>query len=59
MSNPGKSPMNPAAEPADIQDSPRQDPRLPPGQIVTDKWPVLHYGSVPAADLTRQAFSPN
>jgi DMSO/TMAO reductase YedYZ molybdopterin-dependent catalytic subunit len=22
--------------------------RLPPGQIVTRKWPVLHYGTVPA-----------
>jgi DMSO/TMAO reductase YedYZ molybdopterin-dependent catalytic subunit len=21
--------------------------RLPPGQVLTDKWPVLHYGSVP------------
>src|SRR5690242_4868741 len=21
--------------------------RLPPGQYVTEKWPVLHYGSVP------------
>jgi DMSO/TMAO reductase YedYZ molybdopterin-dependent catalytic subunit len=24
--------------------------RLPPGQYVTDKWPVLHYGSVPKFD---------
>ena len=22
-------------------------PRLPPGQILTQKWPVLHYGQVP------------
>ncbi|MBD0320203.1 MAG: molybdopterin-dependent oxidoreductase, partial [Gemmatimonadetes bacterium] len=21
--------------------------RLPPGQFLTEKWPVLHYGSVP------------
>jgi DMSO/TMAO reductase YedYZ molybdopterin-dependent catalytic subunit len=27
-------------------DTQRQN-RLPPGQILTDKWPVLHYGSVP------------
>jgi len=27
--------------------------RLPPGQSVTDRFPVLHYGSVPAIDLTR------
>lgn len=30
---------------------PKLDPqtaaRLPPGQYVTDKWPVLHYGGVP------------
>lgn len=25
-------------------------PRLPPGQIVTQKWPVLHYGTVPMVD---------
>jgi len=27
--------------------------RLPPGQIVTQKWPVLHYGTVPKVDTTR------
>ncbi len=25
--------------------------RLPPGQYLTDKWPVLHAGSVPAVDI--------
>jgi DMSO/TMAO reductase YedYZ molybdopterin-dependent catalytic subunit len=30
--------------------------RLPPGQIVTKKWPVLHYGTVPSVDLTRWRF---
>jgi DMSO/TMAO reductase YedYZ molybdopterin-dependent catalytic subunit len=25
--------------------------RLPPGQYLTEKWPVLHAGSVPAIDL--------
>jgi len=25
--------------------------RLPPGQYLTDKWPVLHAGSVPEVDL--------
>src|SRR5687767_13383280 len=24
--------------------------RLPPGQYLTEKWPVLHYGSVPRFD---------
>jgi len=43
--------MNPESKPADIVESPRQDPRLPPGQVKTDKWPVLHYGSVPRVDL--------
>jgi DMSO/TMAO reductase YedYZ molybdopterin-dependent catalytic subunit len=36
---------------ADITDSPTREPRLPPGQIRTDKWPVLHYGNVPEVDL--------
>jgi DMSO/TMAO reductase YedYZ molybdopterin-dependent catalytic subunit len=30
--------------------------RLPPGQIVTRKWPVLHYGSVPRVDLATWRF---
>lgn len=30
--------------------------RLPPGQIVTRKWPVLHYGTVPAVDLETWRF---
>ena len=25
--------------------------RLPPGQYLTEKWPVLHAGTVPATDL--------
>jgi DMSO/TMAO reductase YedYZ molybdopterin-dependent catalytic subunit len=44
--------MNSEVRPADIVDSPKQEPRLPPGQIKTDKWPVLHYGSVPRVELT-------
>jgi DMSO/TMAO reductase YedYZ molybdopterin-dependent catalytic subunit len=27
--------------------------RVPPGQYLTEKFPVLHYGSVPRADLAR------
>jgi DMSO/TMAO reductase YedYZ molybdopterin-dependent catalytic subunit len=30
--------------------------RLPPGQYLTEKWPVLHAGSVPATDLTTWDF---
>lgn len=44
--------MNSESRPADIVESPRQEPRLPPGQVRTDKWPVLHYGSVPLVDLS-------
>jgi DMSO/TMAO reductase YedYZ molybdopterin-dependent catalytic subunit len=32
-------------------------PRLPPGQIVTRKWPVLHYGTVPTVDLSTWRFT--
>ena len=48
--------MNPPRNPADIHESPRQEPRLPPGQILTDKWPVLNYGAVPKVDLARWDF---
>ncbi len=30
--------------------------RTPPGQYLTEKFPVLHYGSVPATDLARWDF---
>lgn len=30
--------------------------RLPPGQYETEKWPVLHYGSVPRFDPARWDF---
>ena len=30
--------------------------RLPPGQSLTLKWPVLHYGSVPRFDPVRWNF---
>jgi DMSO/TMAO reductase YedYZ molybdopterin-dependent catalytic subunit len=30
--------------------------RLPPGQYLTDKWPVLHYGGVPKVDLATWDF---
>ena len=30
--------------------------RLPPGQSLTLKWPVLHYGSVPQFDAERWDF---
>jgi DMSO/TMAO reductase YedYZ molybdopterin-dependent catalytic subunit len=30
--------------------------RVPPGQVVTQKWPVLHYGGVPRVDLATWDF---
>src|SRR5712691_11336260 len=30
--------------------------RIPPGQVQTQIWPVLHYGSVPRADLQTWDF---
>lgn len=33
--------------------------RLPPGQALTEKWPVLHYGDVPRFDPTRWDFRVN
>ncbi len=39
-----------------VPDSPGND-RVPPGQFVTEKFPVLHYGSVPTyKDLTTWDF---
>ena len=31
--------------------------RLPPGQVVTRKWPVLHYSSVPSVKLAAWRFA--
>ena len=36
--------------------SDEQQRRVPPGQYVTEKWPVLHYGSVPRTDLATWDF---
>ncbi len=30
--------------------------RLPPGQVLTAKWPVLHYGLVPSVDIKAWTF---
>src|SRR4026207_2061077 len=34
-----------------------ENPRVPPGQIVTTKWPVLHYGDIPEVDTNKWTFS--
>lgn len=31
--------------------------RIPPGQRATERWPVLHSGSVPAVDISRWTFT--
>ena len=31
--------------------------RLPPGQYLTEKWPVLHYGNGPRVDLATWSFT--
>ena len=33
--------------------------RLPPGQYLTEKWPVLHYGGVPRVDLATWTLTLN
>jgi DMSO/TMAO reductase YedYZ molybdopterin-dependent catalytic subunit len=30
--------------------------RVPPGQVLTKKWPVLHAGSIPRVDLKKWSF---
>jgi DMSO/TMAO reductase YedYZ molybdopterin-dependent catalytic subunit len=35
---------------------PVPEDRLPPGQVVTAKWPVLHYGNVPRVDTRTWTF---
>jgi DMSO/TMAO reductase YedYZ molybdopterin-dependent catalytic subunit len=48
--------VNSERDAADIVESPKRDPRLPPGQVRTDKWPVLQYGSVPRIELATWDF---
>jgi DMSO/TMAO reductase YedYZ molybdopterin-dependent catalytic subunit len=39
-----------------VRDAGYDPARLPPGQYLTEKWPVLHAGSVPRADLATWDF---
>jgi DMSO/TMAO reductase YedYZ molybdopterin-dependent catalytic subunit len=41
---------------AKVRDAGYDPARLPPGQYLTDKWPVLHAGSVPQTDLATWDF---
>ncbi len=48
----------PDSEPAAPRVDARTDgQRLPPGQVLTRKWPVLHYGTVPDVDTARWTFA--
>lgn len=38
------------------EDLMRQEGRLPPGQVLTEKFPVLHYGPIPAFDADTWDF---
>jgi DMSO/TMAO reductase YedYZ molybdopterin-dependent catalytic subunit len=40
----------------ELEKKARAEGRLPPGQSLTIKWPVLHYGSVPYFDAGRWDF---
>ncbi len=40
----------------ELEQKRREEHRLPPGQSLTLKWPVLHYGSVPRFDPARWDF---
>jgi DMSO/TMAO reductase YedYZ molybdopterin-dependent catalytic subunit len=39
-----------------VRDAGYDPARLPPGQYLTEKWPVLHAGSVPETDLATWDF---
>ncbi len=39
-----------------VRDAGYDPARLPPGQYLTEKWPVLHAGDVPRADLATWDF---
>jgi DMSO/TMAO reductase YedYZ molybdopterin-dependent catalytic subunit len=39
-----------------VRDAGYDPARLPPGQYLTDKWPVLHAGGVPDTDLATWDF---
>ena len=40
----------------ELEQKMKREGRLPPGQSLTLKWPVLHYGSVPRFDAERWDF---
>ncbi len=51
----GTDPASTSADPSQEGDATGHD-RLPPGQYLTKKWPVLSYESTPRIDLTTYRF---
>ncbi|MCW1967816.1 MAG: molybdopterin-dependent oxidoreductase [Anaerolineae bacterium] len=47
--------LNPFAR-KEAEDRIKMEGRLPPGQSLTNRFPVLHYGSVPRYDMTKWDF---
>jgi len=41
----------------ELEKKAKEEGRLPPGQSLTLKWPVLHYGSVPTFDEAKWDFN--
>ncbi len=35
----------------------QRENRIPPGQRLTDKWPILHHGSVPQIEMAQWTFT--
>jgi DMSO/TMAO reductase YedYZ molybdopterin-dependent catalytic subunit len=48
--------MSDSQSPVIVSGDVERDQRIPPGQVLTRKWPVLHYGSTPRFDPTRWSF---
>jgi len=44
------------AERKELENKAKREGRLSPGQSLTLKWPVLHYGSVPWFDPVKWDF---
>ena len=44
------------AERKELENKAKREGRLPPGQSLTLKWPVLHYGIVPWFDPVKWDF---
>jgi DMSO/TMAO reductase YedYZ molybdopterin-dependent catalytic subunit len=49
--------MNPQEIPQIVSPDTLRQRRIPPGQVETRKWPVLHVGPTPRTDLSTWSFS--